>query len=266
MSTRFGGLQQLVHLPRHPLALVLRLGELDWIAQVAPEPWLAPDPTPPPIEAELNGPYRLPAPIEPLMFFDPDRMGRYPHDPKFAFACGGRCYFYREEDESVRLYRAHYASPTAFLHAARASFEDPALPVSARHEELLEGYRRWLDDHYPEIYPAELSERLCDELEWEGMHPPANDIYYWPKANSQVVEAGRIALLEYIELAISVDTFVNLFVATHLQFHVQSGLSHATFGLAPRSTGPVSLRNTGFSVDSLVQESREYQSPIKGCS
>ncbi|KAF8200425.1 hypothetical protein K438DRAFT_1965887 [Mycena galopus ATCC 62051] len=73
-----------------------------------------------PVEAQFNEPFRLPASIEPLVYFDPNGYGDL------------GCF---TENHMARRYHGPYASPTAFLVAELAGFHvDP--PTSARLREL----------------------------------------------------------------------------------------------------------------------------------
>ncbi|KAJ7356636.1 hypothetical protein DFH08DRAFT_849600 [Mycena albidolilacea] len=80
------------------------------------------------VEARFNGPFRLPAPIEPLVYWDEDGCG---HFDSFVFHCGERYYFYDDENKELRRYHGTWASPTAFLRARMNSFVEVA-PVSER--------------------------------------------------------------------------------------------------------------------------------------
>jgi hypothetical protein len=114
--------------------------------------------------------YRLPAPMEPLIFWDPEGYGDW---DDFAFACGGRYYFYDECRETVQRYYGTYASPTAFLRAQIESFV-VAPRESARMLELYELQMR--------CEPSSLDRedwlyRINQEMATEFRNPPPNELY-----------------------------------------------------------------------------------------
>lgn len=132
----------------------------------------------PSIEDEFNGPYHLPAPLEPLIFWDGEGYGDWDH---FTFVCDGTYYLYDDYRQSIRRYHGTYASPTAFLRAQLPTFEvEP--PVSARYKELTERCAWWHKEHYPWCYGEDRWElqawkQLNEDLDWEFKHPPPNDVY-----------------------------------------------------------------------------------------
>ncbi|KAJ7204758.1 hypothetical protein GGX14DRAFT_459612, partial [Mycena pura] len=79
-----------------------------------------PDPDLLAVHVGFNGPFRLPAPIEPIIYYDPDGDG---HFDAFAFRCGEQTYYYYDHESStVRRYHGKYPSPVAFLSAHMDSF------------------------------------------------------------------------------------------------------------------------------------------------
>ncbi|KAF8200469.1 hypothetical protein K438DRAFT_1758695 [Mycena galopus ATCC 62051] len=139
----------------------------DWAAWRGTRMWIPPRSGSLPVEVEFNGPFRLPAPIEPLMYFDPEGYGDL---DCFAFRCGGKYCFYDSEDHMVRRYHGPYVSPTAFLVAEFAGFYiDP--PTSARLREL--------NQQLMELNLSDSEEwrRLSEEYYMEAWNPPWNDLY-----------------------------------------------------------------------------------------
>ncbi|KAF8172584.1 hypothetical protein K438DRAFT_2056244 [Mycena galopus ATCC 62051] len=139
----------------------------DWLAWRGTRMWMPPHSTGSslPVEVQFNGPFRLPTPIEPLVYFDPNGHGDL---DSFAFRCGGKYCYYDSENHMVRRYHGPYASPTAFLVAEFAGFNvDP--PISARLREL---HRQIIELDYGE------ERRLLDEeCAMEARNPPWNDLY-----------------------------------------------------------------------------------------
>ncbi|KAF8151867.1 hypothetical protein K438DRAFT_1865002 [Mycena galopus ATCC 62051] len=105
----------------------------DWAAWGGTEMWV-PDPHSSilPVEVDFIRLFRLPGPIEPLVFYDPDGCADF---DCFAFRCGERYYFYDYDSWAVRQYHGRFASPGAFLSARIDSFYEAA-PTSPRLDEL----------------------------------------------------------------------------------------------------------------------------------
>ncbi|KAF8140783.1 hypothetical protein K438DRAFT_699236 [Mycena galopus ATCC 62051] len=143
----------------------------DWLAWEGTRMWMPPASnskcSPLPVEAKFNGPFRLPAPIDPLVYFDPNGYGDL---DDFAFRCGKKYYFYDSENHIVRRYHGPYASPTAFLVAEFAGFYVD-LPPSARSREL---YRQLSE---PDLGYGEERRLLSDEYHMELRNPPWNNLY-----------------------------------------------------------------------------------------
>ncbi|KAJ6577860.1 hypothetical protein B0H19DRAFT_1253163 [Mycena capillaripes] len=141
----------------------------DWARWKGTDKWrIKPGYSRPLIETEFNGPYRLPAPLEPLIFYDPSRRGEW---DDFAFVCAGVHYYFSKYDDTVWRYHDTYTSPRAFLRAQLSTFgEEP--PMSARISELWEQCQTALKRG-----DREVAARLSAELGWEERHPPPNDVY-----------------------------------------------------------------------------------------
>ncbi|KAJ7663063.1 Rhamnogalacturonase B, N-terminal-domain-containing protein [Mycena polygramma] len=169
----------------------------DWVGTLKWCPYDDTDQGSLPIETELNGPFRLPAPLKPIVFWDDE----YRLWEEFAFECGGQYYFHCAERESVRRYHGRYASPAAFLEAELATFALDA-PVTARYLELFERVMRWHKDHYPwtrdeEGWEPEKFDRLWQDFQWEHTHPPANGVYteIFPEKEKYRVMVPKVDIL-----------------------------------------------------------------------
>ncbi|KAF8201935.1 hypothetical protein K438DRAFT_1758202 [Mycena galopus ATCC 62051] len=128
------------------------------------------------VEALFNGPFRLPAPLEPVLFHDADGSGDF---DCFVFHDGeGTYYFYDHDRRTVRRYHGRFHSHYAFLHAQFDSFDEEA-PVSTRASQL---YARqcdlsWGPHSLTATEKAEQLKAVKQEREIELRNPPPNVLY-----------------------------------------------------------------------------------------
>ncbi|KAJ7921468.1 hypothetical protein B0H13DRAFT_1984822 [Mycena leptocephala] len=144
----------------------------DWARWVHTSKWIRNGPLLP-VEYEFNGPYRLPAPLEPILFCDPERDGEW-HD--FAFFCGGQYYYYDACSPMVRRFHGTYASPAAFLRA-RIETLGHLPPINPSVREFVD---RWYGIDRPWPPSATQDEdfrRAQQKMDMESRFPPPNDVY-----------------------------------------------------------------------------------------
>ncbi|KAJ7776044.1 hypothetical protein DFH07DRAFT_1056754 [Mycena maculata] len=148
----------------------------DWAIWSATDLWV-PDGGSLPVEEEFNEPFGLSAPLEPLIFYDPNGDGDTSEDFLFAFACGGQYYLYGDGRDAVRRCHGRYPSPTEFLCTEMGSFGTPERN-SARHDQLMVRCVRWRQDHDPASPTDDADwQRLNQEMDMEWINPPPNDRY-----------------------------------------------------------------------------------------
>ncbi|KAF8186463.1 hypothetical protein K438DRAFT_1835662 [Mycena galopus ATCC 62051] len=143
----------------------------DWAAWGGTEMWV-PDPHSSilPVEVDFIRLFRLPGPIEPLAFYDPNGCADF---DCFAFRCGERYYFYDYDSWAVRQYHGRFASPGAFLSARIDSFYEVA-PTSPRLAELYPVWRElW------QSCPVDKERIIAVEQEQESarLNPPPSELY-----------------------------------------------------------------------------------------
>ncbi|KAJ7343842.1 hypothetical protein DFH08DRAFT_810384 [Mycena albidolilacea] len=128
------------------------------------------------VEASINIPYRLPAPIEPFIFCDPEECGLF---DSFAFRCDGAYYFYDYERQTVQRCHGTYESPAAFLRAELEPFSVYATQ-NPRMEELV-ALRMKLFEVFksspPGAGPLDEWSALHEEKKVVFRNPPPNEIY-----------------------------------------------------------------------------------------
>ncbi|KAJ7777713.1 hypothetical protein DFH07DRAFT_1056479 [Mycena maculata] len=149
----------------------------DWEMWSGTDLWISDDGKSRGIEEELNGPFRLAPPIEPLIFYDPDGDRRIDFDFLFAFTCGGEYYRDGEGRGAVRRYHDRFA--TEFLCARFASFGVPERD-STQYLELVRQSSRW---HHTDFTLSPTDEHEAQWARWEEQmksawrNPPPNDLY-----------------------------------------------------------------------------------------
>ncbi|KAF8197654.1 hypothetical protein K438DRAFT_1967207 [Mycena galopus ATCC 62051] len=143
----------------------------DWAAWVGTQMWVSdPHSFILPVEVDFLRPFRLPGPIEPVAFYDPDGNADF---DCFAFRRGEDYFFYDRDCWTVRQYHGRFESPGAFLSTRNDSFGQAA-PLSPR---LVELQALWQD--LCKSYPASKEQLFALQREQaeERLNPPPNDLY-----------------------------------------------------------------------------------------